>query len=73
MKTTKPQKDGKYQTTGEENTSIQRMALNWLHTIKSLKEQRQLNGMNYHIFININTECQWTQLPHQKTPFDKQD
>jgi hypothetical protein len=32
---------------------------------------KQLNGKNYHIPININTKCQWTQLPHQKTPFGK--
>jgi hypothetical protein len=38
-----------------------------------LKQQKQLNGRNHHIPININTECQWTQLPHQKTPFGKLD
>jgi hypothetical protein len=25
-----------------------------------LKQQKQLNGRNHHILININTECQWT-------------
>jgi hypothetical protein len=35
--------------------------------------QKQLNGRNHHICININTECQWTQLPSQKTPFGKLD
>jgi hypothetical protein len=34
-----------------------------------LKQQKQLKGMIYHIPININTEHQWTQLPHQKTTF----
>jgi hypothetical protein len=38
-----------------------------------LKQQKQLNDRNHHIPININTECQWTQLPHQKTPFGKLD
>jgi hypothetical protein len=31
-----------------------------------LKQQKQLNGRNHHIPININTECQWTQLPPSK-------
>jgi hypothetical protein len=44
----------------------------WLHT-QILKQQKQLNGRNHHIHINIITECQWTQLPHQKTPFGKLD
>jgi hypothetical protein len=34
-----------------------------------LKQQKQLNGRNYHIPISINTDCQQTHLPHQKTPF----
>jgi hypothetical protein len=38
-----------------------------------LKQQKQLNDRNHHIPININTECQWTQLPHQKTSFGKLD
>jgi hypothetical protein len=38
-----------------------------------LKQQKQLNGRNHHIPININTECQWTQLPHQKSLFGKLD
>jgi hypothetical protein len=41
--------------------------------IQILKQQKQLNGRNHHIPSNINTECQWTQLPHQKTPFGKLD
>jgi hypothetical protein len=40
---------------------------------QALKKQKQLNGRNHHIPININTECQWTQLPHQKTLFGKLD
>jgi hypothetical protein len=28
-----------------------------------LKQQKQVNGRNHHIPININTECQLTQLP----------
>jgi hypothetical protein len=38
-----------------------------------LKQQKQLNGKNHHTPVNINTECQWTELPHQKTLFDKLD
>jgi hypothetical protein len=37
------------------------------------KLQKQLNGSNDHIPININTEFQWTQFPHQKTLFGKLD
>jgi hypothetical protein len=37
------------------------------------KQQKQLNGRNHHIPININNECQWTQLPHEKTPLGKLD
>jgi hypothetical protein len=40
---------------------------------QTLKKQKQLNGRNLHIPISINTECQWTQLPHQKTQFGKLD
>jgi uncharacterized membrane protein YgaE (UPF0421/DUF939 family) len=40
---------------------------------QTLKVQKQLNGRNNHIPININTECQWTQLSHQKTLFGKLD
>jgi hypothetical protein len=36
---------------------------------QTFKQQKQLNGRNHHISININTECQWTQLAHEKTPF----
>jgi hypothetical protein len=36
---------------------------------QTLKQQRQLNDRNLHILININTECQWIQLPHQESPF----
>jgi hypothetical protein len=38
-----------------------------------LKQQKQLTGRNHYTPININTECQWTQLPHQNTPFGKVD
>jgi hypothetical protein len=40
---------------------------------QTLKQQKQLNERNHHILISINTECQWIQLPHQKTPFGKLD
>jgi hypothetical protein len=40
---------------------------------QTLKQQNQLNSSNHHIIINTNTECQWTQLPHQKTLFGKLD
>jgi hypothetical protein len=40
---------------------------------KTLKQQKQLNGRNHHVPININIECQWTQLPYQKTLFGKLD
>jgi hypothetical protein len=40
---------------------------------QTLKQQKQLNDRNHHIPININTECQQTQLLHQKTPFGKLD
>jgi hypothetical protein len=33
------------------------------------KQQKQLNDRNHHIPININTKCQWTQLPHPNTSF----
>jgi hypothetical protein len=36
-----------------------------------LKQQKQLNGRNHHIPININTECQCIQVLYQKTPFSK--
>jgi hypothetical protein len=36
-------------------------------------KQQQLNDMSHHIPINIDTECQRTQLPHEKTPFVKLD
>jgi hypothetical protein len=38
-----------------------------------LKQQKQPNGRNHHIVINTNTECQWTQLSHQKTLSGKLD
>jgi hypothetical protein len=31
---------------------------------ETLKQQKLLNDRNRHIPTNINTECQWTQLPH---------
>jgi hypothetical protein len=40
---------------------------------QTLKQQKQQNDRNNHILININTEYQRTQLPHQKTPFGKLD
>jgi hypothetical protein len=40
---------------------------------QTLKQQKQLNSRNHHIPININTDCQGTQLPHQKIPFGKLD
>jgi hypothetical protein len=33
---------------------------------QTFKQKKQLNDRNYHIPININTECQQTQLPHQR-------
>jgi hypothetical protein len=38
---------------------------------QTLKQNKQLNGRNHYIPININTKCQWTQLPHQKISFAK--
>jgi hypothetical protein len=49
-------------------SSIDSAAHNQIH-----KQQKQLNGKNHHIPININIECQWTQFPHQKTQFGKLD
>jgi hypothetical protein len=69
-KQTKPQEDGQYRNT-EDKTRNQRVALIQLHTIKPLNKKTQLNGRNHHIPININTECQWTQLPYQKILFGK--
>jgi hypothetical protein len=40
---------------------------------QTLKQQKQLNGRNHDIPININNECQWTQQLHQKTLFGKLD
>jgi hypothetical protein len=34
-----------------------------------LKQQKQLNDRTHHIPININTEYEWIQQPHQKSPF----
>jgi hypothetical protein len=50
----------------ESDSSIDSAAHN-----QSLKQQKQLNGRNHHIPVNINTEWEWTQLPHQKAPFGK--
>jgi uridine kinase len=41
--------------------------------IQILKKQKQLNGRNHHILLNINTECLWTLLLHQKKLFGKLD
>jgi tmRNA-binding protein len=38
-----------------------------------LIQQKQPNAGNLHTPININTECQQTQLLHQKTLFGKLD
>jgi hypothetical protein len=70
MKQTKPQEDGKYQTTGEEKTESSTDSA--AHP-QALQQQKNVNGRNHHIPINVNTECQWTQLSHQKTPFSKLD
>jgi hypothetical protein len=35
------------------------------------KQQKQLNGRNQHMPMNINSEYQWTQLPYQKILFSK--
>jgi hypothetical protein len=40
---------------------------------QTLKQQKQLSDRNNHIPVNINPECQWTQLTNQKTPLDKLD
>jgi hypothetical protein len=37
--------------------------------IQSLRQQKQVNGRIHNIPININSEYEWTQLLHQKTPF----
>jgi hypothetical protein len=52
----------------EKKTSNQGVAVIHLHTRKSLNNKQKLNHRNQHIPININTKCQWIQLPHQKTP-----
>jgi hypothetical protein len=49
--------------------SNKRVAVTWLPTIKSLNHKTTI----HHIPININTECQWTQLSHQMTLFGKLD
>jgi hypothetical protein len=36
------------------------------HT-QTLTQQKQLNGKNHHIPLNINTECYWPQCPYQNT------
>jgi hypothetical protein len=38
---------------------------------QNLIQQKELNSRNHHILTNINTECQKTHVPHQKTPFGK--
>jgi hypothetical protein len=52
----------------ESESNIDSDAQNQTH-----KQQKQLNDRNHHIPININIECQWIQLPHQKTPFGNLD
>jgi hypothetical protein len=34
-----------------------------VHTQTLKQQQQKVNDRNHHIPININTECQWTQLP----------
>jgi hypothetical protein len=64
----------KYKTTGREKTNNGRVTLIQLHTFKSFNNnKKKLNGRSHQIPININTECQWTQIPHQKTAFGKLD
>jgi hypothetical protein len=48
-----------------------RQALKSASHTQIFEQQKQLNGRSHHIPININTECQWTQLPHEKTQFGK--
>jgi hypothetical protein len=38
-----------------------------------LKQQKQVNGRNHHVPLDVTTEYQWSHLSHQKTPFDKLD
>jgi hypothetical protein len=40
---------------------------------QNLKQQKQLNDRNHYIPFNINTECQWTELTHQKAFLGKLD
>jgi hypothetical protein len=44
-----------------------------LTAYNQILKNQQLNGRNHYLPININTDCQWTQLPHQKTGFGKLD
>jgi hypothetical protein len=55
MKQTKPQEDGKHQMTGEDKQS--ESSIDSTTHNQTLKQQKQLNGRNHHIPININTEC----------------
>jgi hypothetical protein len=48
----------------ESESSIDSAAYN-----QALKQQKQLNVRNHHTPMNINTEYQRIQLPHQKIPF----
>jgi hypothetical protein len=52
-------------------TDLHSESSNELATHTEIFKQKQLNDRNHHIPLNINTECQWTQLPHQKTQFGK--
>jgi hypothetical protein len=56
MKANKTTTGWECQTTGEEKTSKQ----NSIDLAAQNQIQKQLNGWNHHIPININTECQWT-------------
>jgi hypothetical protein len=64
MKANKTIEDRKYQTT-EDKTRKQSSIDSAAHN-QTLKQQKQLNGRNHHISININTKCQWAQLPLSK-------
>jgi hypothetical protein len=57
MKTNKTTKGWEVFCSGEEQTSTQRITLNWVHTFKSLNNKKQLNGRNNYVPINVNPEC----------------
>jgi hypothetical protein len=73
LKQTKPRENGDYQTTGEEKNKESENSIDSAAHNQILKQQKQLSGRNHHTLISINTECQRTQLLHQKTAFGKLD